>query len=122
LAYSAKARFPRSALTTILGIAAVVAVGHEFNVLPLDPILALCDTIQVVPMRVAISPAAPATKLLLATTIWATILGAYFSKEIAEAEPKGRFTSIDVSPDIPVHTAWDLGIGDSTAIWFSSKR
>lgn len=48
----------------------------------------------------------------------AAILGAYFGKEIAQAERAGRTKSIEVSPDIPVHTAWDLGIGDSTAIWF----
>ncbi|WP_456705590.1 hypothetical protein [Bradyrhizobium sp. USDA 4452] len=48
----------------------------------------------------------------------AAILGAYFGREVAEAERKGRLKSIEVDPNIPVHTAWDLGIGDSTAIWF----
>jgi hypothetical protein len=47
----------------------------------------------------------------------AAILGAYYGKDIAELERKGRIT--DVEPiDAPVHTAWDLGMGDSTAIWF----
>jgi phage terminase large subunit len=48
----------------------------------------------------------------------AAILGAYFGKEIAQAERDGRITAVDYDPAIPVHTAWDLGIGDSTAIWF----
>lgn len=48
----------------------------------------------------------------------AAILGAYFGREVAEAERAGRIKSIEVDANIPVHTAWDLGIGDSTAIWF----
>lgn len=48
----------------------------------------------------------------------AAILGAYFGKEIAEAERMGRICELDYEPRLPVHTAWDLGIGDSTAIWF----
>jgi len=48
----------------------------------------------------------------------AAILGAYFGKEIAEAERAGRITEVDADPNLLVHTAWDLGIGDSTAIWF----
>lgn len=48
----------------------------------------------------------------------AAILGAYYGKEIADAERNNRITSVEYDPAIPVHTAWDLGIGDSTAIWF----
>jgi phage terminase large subunit len=48
----------------------------------------------------------------------AAILGAYYAKEIADAERAGRITDVDVDPATPVHTAWDLGVGDSTAIWF----
>ncbi len=48
----------------------------------------------------------------------AAILGAYFGKEIAQAEREGRIRDVPYEPDLPVHTAWDLGIGDSTAIWF----
>lgn len=47
----------------------------------------------------------------------AAITGAYFGKELAEAERKGQITSVEHDPNLPVHTAWDLGIGDSTAIW-----
>jgi hypothetical protein len=48
----------------------------------------------------------------------AAILGAYFAKEIEEAERTGRIGQVPYDPALPVHTAWDLGIGDSTAIWF----
>jgi phage terminase large subunit len=48
----------------------------------------------------------------------AAILGAYWGKEIAQAEREGRITNVDVDPNYPVHTAWDLGIDDAMAIWF----
>jgi len=48
----------------------------------------------------------------------AAIIGAYYGKEIADAERTGRVTVVDVDAKLPVHTAWDLGMGDSTAIWF----
>lgn len=48
----------------------------------------------------------------------AAIQGAYYGSLIADAERAGRITSIDPVPGIPVQTAWDLGIGDSTSIWF----
>ncbi len=48
----------------------------------------------------------------------AAILGAYWGKEIAEAERGGRITDVAYEAALPVHTSWDLGIGDSTAIWF----
>lgn len=47
----------------------------------------------------------------------AAILGAYFGKEMAEAERQGRIKDVPYEPELPVYTAWDLGIGDSTAIW-----
>lgn len=46
------------------------------------------------------------------------VLGAYFGKEITQAEKDGRIGEVPYEPLLPVHTAWDLGIGDSTAIWF----
>jgi phage terminase large subunit len=47
----------------------------------------------------------------------AGVLGAYFAKEMAYLEAEKRFTSVPYEPSVPVHTAWDLGIDDSTAIW-----
>lgn len=48
----------------------------------------------------------------------AAITGAYFGKEIAQAEREGRITHVPYDPELPVHTSWDLGIGDAMAIWF----
>lgn len=48
----------------------------------------------------------------------AAVLGAYFGRDLAEAERQGRIGDVPYDDAIPVHTGWDLGIGDSTAIWF----
>jgi hypothetical protein len=46
----------------------------------------------------------------------AAVRGAYYGKELNDAEE--RITSVPHDPRLPVHTAWDLGVADSTAIWF----
>jgi phage terminase large subunit len=48
----------------------------------------------------------------------AAIQGAYYGKELVVAEAEDRITDVPYEVALPVHTAWDLGIGDSTAIWF----
>lgn len=48
----------------------------------------------------------------------AAIIGAYWGKELAQCERDGRICEVPYEPMLPVHTVWDLGIGDSTAIWF----
>jgi hypothetical protein len=48
----------------------------------------------------------------------AAITGAYWGKELAQAERDGRICDVPYEPQLPVHTSWDLGIGDSTSIWF----
>lgn len=48
----------------------------------------------------------------------AAIQGAYFARELAEAEREGRISRVPYDKGALVSTAWDLGIGDSTAIWF----
>ncbi len=37
---------------------------------------------------------------------------------IEAAEKDGRICGVPYDPTVKVHTAWDLGIGDSTVIWF----
>ena len=49
----------------------------------------------------------------------AAIIGAYYGKLLADADDTGRITRVPYDPAYPVHTAWDLGINDSTAIWFA---
>ncbi len=51
----------------------------------------------------------------------AALVGAYWGKEMEKATSLGRITSVPYDPILPVHTFWDLGIDDSTAIWFCQK-
>ncbi len=48
----------------------------------------------------------------------AAVQGAFYGREMNLAEKEGRITSVDYDPDEPVHTAWDLGWTDDTAILF----
>jgi phage terminase large subunit len=48
----------------------------------------------------------------------AAILGAYYGKELARASREGRIRQVKPDPDLPVHTAWDLGVDDANTIWF----
>jgi len=46
------------------------------------------------------------------------ILGAYYGKEMRQLTDNGRIMDIEYDPLFPVHTAWDLGYSDDTAIWW----
>lgn len=48
----------------------------------------------------------------------ASIKGAYYSEQIKQAKEQGRVCKVPYEPKMQVYTAWDLGIGDSTAILF----
>lgn len=48
----------------------------------------------------------------------AAIVGAYYGAEISRMEREGRIRHVPHNPDYPVHTAWDLGYSDDTAIWW----
>jgi hypothetical protein len=52
----------------------------------------------------------------------ASIEGAYYAQQMAQAELQGRVGEFTAAPELPINTAWDLGIGDSTAIWFWQKN
>jgi len=51
----------------------------------------------------------------------AAIRGAYYGPLIAAAEAATRICRVAPEPRLPVHTAWDLGVGDATAIWFFQR-
>lgn len=51
----------------------------------------------------------------------ASLVGAYYGKEMELAEKEGRITKVPYDKAVPVNTAWDLGIGDSTSIWFTQS-
>lgn len=48
----------------------------------------------------------------------AAVRGAYYSRLMEQAEQDGRITGVPYDGAGLVTTAWDIGIGDSTAIWF----
>jgi len=47
--------------------------------------------------------------------------GSYYGKQIQAARDDGRLCILRMSTNLPVGTAWDIGIGDSTAIFFWQK-
>ena len=48
----------------------------------------------------------------------AAILGAYYAAEFRRIDEQGRITNVPYDDAALVHTAWDLGWSDDTAIWF----
>jgi phage terminase large subunit len=49
----------------------------------------------------------------------AAVIGAYYGRLMAAADKDKRITGVPYEPTAQVYTAWDLGIRDSTAIWFA---
>ena len=46
---------------------------------------------------------------------------AIYGKQLKQAREEGRITTVPIEPACEVHTAWDLGKNDTTAIWFFQK-
>jgi phage terminase large subunit len=44
--------------------------------------------------------------------------GSYYGKLIQKARDDGRICDLLIDKELPVYTAWDLGVGDSTSIWW----
>jgi hypothetical protein len=49
----------------------------------------------------------------------AAVIGAYYGRLMAQAEADKRICGVPYDPAALVWTGWDLGIRDSTAIWFA---
>jgi len=47
--------------------------------------------------------------------------GAYYAKLIEEARKEGRIRRVAYDKNLPVHTAWDIGVGDFCSIIFFQK-
>lgn len=47
-----------------------------------------------------------------------TLEGTYYTLQLAKALDEGRITHVPVMQGRPVHTFWDIGKHDDTAIWF----
>jgi len=53
----------------------------------------------------------------------AALVGTYYTEQISEMERTGRFDkSYDYDPEFPVSVASDIGISDSTVLWFWQER
>jgi len=48
--------------------------------------------------------------------------GAYYARQLARVEAAGRIGHFPHDPSLPVHTAWDIGVDDYTAIWFLQEN
>lgn len=48
--------------------------------------------------------------------------GSYYGRELDKADEQGRIGAVPYDPRLLVETWWDLGIGDSTAIWFTQTH
>lgn len=48
----------------------------------------------------------------------AAVIGAVYARQVARAEREGRIIDLPYDPELPLMTAWDLGFGDATAIWW----
>jgi phage terminase large subunit len=53
------------------------------------------------------------------TSFEAAVRGAYYGSLLNAAEAQGRVGRVAADPLLPVHAAFDLGIGDATAIWLA---
>jgi phage terminase large subunit len=51
----------------------------------------------------------------------APCVGAYYGAQMMWLEQNGRITNVPYDPLLPVDTWWDIGVADSTAIWFSQQ-
>ena len=50
------------------------------------------------------------------------MFGAYFGKQLQKAEADKRLCVVPYEEGLGVETWWDLGIGDSTVIWFTQSH
>jgi hypothetical protein len=51
----------------------------------------------------------------------AALTGAYYKEEMSFLQNNGRITKVPYDPHTNVFTGWDLGVDDSTAIWFLQR-
>jgi len=71
--------------------------------------------------RLMLLPAQERAALLEGRWDVVDVPGAIYGDQLREARERGRIRSVPVQPEAPVHTAWDLGVGDATAIWLYQR-
>lgn len=75
----------------------------------------LIEESELAELRLSMSPEEFEQEFMCSFT--AALLGAYFGKEMEEAEKSGRICSVPYEKSVPVETSWDLGVADTTCIW-----
>lgn len=50
-----------------------------------------------------------------------TLEGAYYAEQMTDVRATGRICKVPHDPATKVHTWWDLGVDDATAIWFVQR-
>lgn len=70
--------------------------------------------------REALLQLAPEERDALLMGLWrqGKVHGAYYANEMQRLRTEGRIRHVPYTPGVPVNTFWDLGINDTTAIWF----
>lgn len=51
----------------------------------------------------------------------AALVGSYYGAYLNRAAKEGRIGKVPIDRSVLVHTGWDLGVSDSTAIWFIQR-
>lgn len=52
----------------------------------------------------------------------AALTGAYYGKELEKLDASSKITKVPYDPQLPVVTGWDLGLSDTTTIWFVQQH
>lgn len=52
----------------------------------------------------------------------AALTGAYYGKELEKLEHQKKLMTVPYDPALPVYTGWDLGLSDTTTIWFVQQH
>ncbi len=70
--------------------------------------------------REALLQMEPEEREALLKGLWkgSKVKGAYYLNEMQKLRAQGRIRSVPYTPGEPVNTFWDLGMNDTTAIWF----
>jgi len=85
----------------------VIYKASETNILPADELQALKDEMS-----------KEAYEQEMECSFAAALVGAYYGTYLEEAEEAGRIMDVPHDPALPVDTFWDLGMNDTTVIWF----
>ncbi len=95
------------------------------QVLSVDDTRRVDGTPVIPPAAIAEDRAAGMAEEVLRQEYWcsfdAALTGSYYGRALEAARAEGRIGAVAWEPALPVETWWDLGMSDSTAIWFAQR-